>query len=771
MNDPVVGSATFILRATRKQMKEDLLQAERDLKGFVGGAEQTAGAGSSRIGGAISGLVGTVAATVTSLVTLLGLAAAGAFNLGVQGMRMADDLANSARRIGVGTNALQEWQHVAKQTGGTAADAQNALDKFATKLAQATAGTSKEAVKAFAMLQIGPDQLRSFKSTEQALDTVVDGIKALRAEADRSAVIEAMGLGPLSAALRDSAVDIAALRNEAHQLGIVIDQEMVKRASTAQGEFDTLSQVIDVQLKSAFIDLVPAIMTAVGWVAQLASALSSAMDAWRELDDRTTRGLKKEMERLTVENSQIQLRYGSPDEMRNREVDRPTVIGSSGGAAGVGGAMVVRSMQPRALETFENNNERIREINRILGERALAETPTRTDRPTGNTISLPPMGTRVDRSAEREARRAERVEQEIFRARQRMLGVVDDEVMTVQQRFDLARAQVLMEREAEKEQLESRLARKDITEEEYSQLRLIQQQTAIQEDRVAADILGRDLADERLAQERVLSGLTADLIILQAGAARTAKERRELELRLLAEAQRRAREDLTRDPDFLKLSPADQAKALDRQQEVFDAQGEAVKRNNLSPLDRWFDESLRGADEMDEAMQRVAANGLDALNQGLVDAILNARDLGDVFGSVAKQIVADLLQISLRQSIVEPLAERLFGGASTGKSVGKAVAQASSGSWWTKLTGFLGFANGGRVSGPGTDRSDSILARLSNGEFVVNAESTRRFLPLLEALNSKRFPAFADGSLVTGLATPDGDGKIVTIAGPAEVVL
>lgn len=769
--DPVVGSAEFVLRATRKQMKEDLQQAERDLKGFVGDAEQTAGGGASRIGGAISGIMGTVAATVTSLVTLLGLAAAGAFNLGVQGMRMADDLANSAKRIGVGTNALQEWQHVAKQTGGTAADAERALDTFATKLAQATAGTSKDAVKAFAMLRIGPDELRSFKSTEQALDTVVDGIKALKTEADRSSIVEAMGLGPLSTALRDGAIDIAALRDEAHQLGIVMDQEMVKRASAAQGEFDTLSEVIDVQLKSAFVDLVPAIMVAVSWVAQLASALASAMDAWRELDDRTTRGLKREMERLTVENSQIMLRYGSPGEMRNREVDRPTVIGSSGGAAGVGGALVVRSMQPRALETFENNNDRIREINRILGERALAETPTRSDRPNGDTINLPPVRTRVDRSAEREARRAERVEQEVFRARQRLLGVVDEEVMTVQQRFDLARAQVLLEREAEKEQLKSRLARKDITKEEYGQLDLIQQQTAVQEDRVAADILARDLATERLAQERVLTGLTADLLSLQSGAARTAKERRELELRLLAETQRLAREDLKRDPDFLKLSPTDQAEALKRQQAVFDAQGEAVKRNNLSPLDRWFDESLRGADEMDEALERVAANGLDALNQGLVDAILNARDLGDVFGSVAKQILADLLQISLRQSIVEPLAGMLFGGAAVDKSAGKAVAQASSGSWWSKLVGFLGFADGGRVSGPGTDRSDDIFARLSNGEFVVNAESTRRFLPLLEAINSKNLRGFADGGLVSGLATPDGDGRIVTITGPGEIVL
>lgn len=46
------------------------------------------------------------------------------------------------------------------------------------------------------------------------------------------------------------------------------------------------------------------------------------------------------------------------------------------------------------------------------------------------------------------------------------------------------------------------------------------------------------------------------------------------------------------------------------------------------------------------------------------------------------------------------------------------------------------FADGGFVSGPGTKRSDSIPARLSNGEFVVNADATRRNRSLLESINN-----------------------------------
>ena len=45
------------------------------------------------------------------------------------------------------------------------------------------------------------------------------------------------------------------------------------------------------------------------------------------------------------------------------------------------------------------------------------------------------------------------------------------------------------------------------------------------------------------------------------------------------------------------------------------------------------------------------------------------------------------------------------------------------------------FAEGGKVTGPGTGTSDSIPAYLSNGEYVMTARATRMFEPLLAAMN------------------------------------
>jgi len=44
----------------------------------------------------------------------------------------------------------------------------------------------------------------------------------------------------------------------------------------------------------------------------------------------------------------------------------------------------------------------------------------------------------------------------------------------------------------------------------------------------------------------------------------------------------------------------------------------------------------------------------------------------------------------------------------------------------------------GMLSGPGGPRTDSILARVSTGEFIVNAAATRRNLDLLQAINSNK---------------------------------
>jgi len=102
-------------------------------------------------------------------------------------------------------------------------------------------------------------------------------------------------------------------------------------------------------------------------------------------------------------------------------------------------------------------------------------------------------------------------------------------------------------------------------------------------------------------------------------------------------------------------------------------------------------------------------------------------------GLVGFKAVADIIKTPV------PTGNTGGGGGGTGAAAGTAVPKPR------------GMAFGGMVSGPGSGRSDLVPAMLSNGESVINAESTAMFRPLLSSINAigggKRF---ADGGLAVG---------------------
>ena len=71
------------------------------------------------------------------------------------------------------------------------------------------------------------------------------------------------------------------------------------------------------------------------------------------------------------------------------------------------------------------------------------------------------------------------------------------------------------------------------------------------------------------------------------------------------------------------------------------------------------------------------------------------------------------------------------------------------------------FADGGLVIGPGGPKDDMINARLSNGESVINAKSTKMYAPILSQINQagggKVIPHFAAGGIVSNVPSSGMD--------------
>ncbi|MCP3729251.1 hypothetical protein M9978_02320 [Sphingomonas sp. MG17] len=247
-----------------------------------------------------------------------------------------------------------------------------------------------------------------------------------------------------------------------------------------------------------------------------------------------------------------------------------------------------------------------------------------------------------------------------------------------------------------------------------------------------------DQAEKQLADVRAEVDQSNELLRSQLQIADSRDDRARIERQLLENAYR-----LEINEAAIELASAfaakdwdRYAKAMARAADLAERKGndeKALERQNEGSYDRYRRE-LGSIDSIQDQIDDLKVDSIRRLGDELSGAAVKALGLKGALGDV----VGQLIRIGLERAVLGPVADFLFGtaGGGTGGLLGGL------------LKSVLGFSDGGYVSGPGGPREDSIIARLSNGEFVMNADATRKNLPLLMAMNDNRLPAFADGGLV-----------------------
>lgn len=166
-------------------------------------------------------------------------------------------------------------------------------------------------------------------------------------------------------------------------------------------------------------------------------------------------------------------------------------------------------------------------------------------------------------------------------------------------------------------------------------------------------------------------------------------------------------------------------------------------------------------DETKKVIEQIRDQSNEAL-KGFITDLRDGKSGAEALSNSLLKISDQLIDMAVNK-LVEAALGGLFGGASGG-------AGSSGGAGLGGLVASLlgGYSEGGAVHGPGTGKSDDVLARLSNGEFVVNAEATKKHRALLEAINAgAAVPAFASGGPV-GL--PHVSIPNVSAAAPASAI-
>jgi hypothetical protein len=201
---------------------------------------------------------------------------------------------------------------------------------------------------------------------------------------------------------------------------------------------------------------------------------------------------------------------------------------------------------------------------------------------------------------------------------------------------------------------------------------------------------------------------------------------------------------------------------------------------------------------------QVAAIETSLVNIKTSDAIRTALDevIGNDFEAILKRAVGTLqsmetdeeanTRLGVTDAELEAFKKRLEGGRPVTPTIVSKPEQIAA--WKSQLDGTTievavkatsidtsavaldpeGFATGGHIRGPGTSTSDSILARLSNNEYVIKAAAVKKYgVGYFHALNSMRLdrlPAFAAGGPVgeatKSIATGVGETNVsITLGG------
>jgi len=193
--------------------------------------------------------------TMTKNVTLPIVGAAAALGVFIsKTAESADAAAKNARKMGVSTEAYQEYQYALGQTGLSAEDTDKALGRLNTRIGEARDGSDKYSE---ALEKAGVDMKAladGTLTTDEAMMQAVEGLSQISNEQDRAAAAtELFGtkLGrELMPALEDGAEGLEATRQKARDLGNIMSDEAAVKAE----EFNDSMEDLQEGVKGAFME-------------------------------------------------------------------------------------------------------------------------------------------------------------------------------------------------------------------------------------------------------------------------------------------------------------------------------------------------------------------------------------------------------------------------------------------------------------------------------------------------------------------------------------
>lgn len=274
--------------------------ASRGVKA-VGGASQHARiklAGMAQHGGAASAAMtgmGGAGLLAAGGVAALVLGLKKAISIGREAAREFEKISLDSSKLGLSTDHFQELSYAALKSGVSQTTFAMATQRATRRIEEARNGTG-EALGVLKKYNIAlSDSKGNARGMTDIMGDVAEKMKGMKSggEALRLAfkLFDSEG-AVLVNMLKGGRDALEAMRHEAHSLGLVIDESMIKRAHEASTQADVLSKIIDINLKQAFVDLAPVINTIMELFVRFAGGVRQISDAMKDLETMSTRGVR-----------------------------------------------------------------------------------------------------------------------------------------------------------------------------------------------------------------------------------------------------------------------------------------------------------------------------------------------------------------------------------------------------------------------------------------------------------------------------------------------
>ena len=604
----------------------------------------------------------------------------------------ATELTHLADKLGLSTEAVQRFDYVFTASGVGVEKGREAIEHLNEVLGQAQAGLLRpQSLKAWAAIGFTPEQLRSFQTVQDLLDVLPQHFANAGSAAEQAGIAKRLGIEALIPLLKQGAGGLADLTQKTKGF-TVVSAEAVEHAAALNNEIQTQKLRISEAAHAIGADMQPALVGLNKLLAdsiellerffdqfsragQFSSAVSQDLNVWNQSSARAAK-----------------LRDGNPLD------------------AFAAGASGLEAFNPAARERLAQGQDRAAQaamarVNAAYAANAAAIAKDHADAAGPPKVDIPDKPKKPKKGPRDNGDALEgQVGEEADAAAKSYAEALAALTTDVKAHADYEKQVIADELKKQNEAIDAQEkkieADNGITDAKIKELTMLLE-GARTSDRLAA-IAKAELVDRNAAEQIRKNALdvadanaTAQIEALKAQQAGTkvASQRQALGLKIF---------DIEEQIAEAKLAELIASKSTtDSQRQIAQIQLDSLRATapqrrqdaaaaNATPMQAYI-RTLQDQTGPD-ALQTTAVKGLEALNTGLVNAIVNSKNLGQAFSDMARVIEQQLISMAIEKYLTLPLAQALglTGGTASGGLGGLVTAAAG----FSPLALIPGFAVG-----------------------------------------------------------------------------